>query len=75
MKTKSHKIITMLRTRGGFDAWWDEIGEDVRTQVAETIQEIIDSDLTCSDCGHDAPFGLFYAGEKQLCGPCAEKYM
>lgn len=31
--------------------------------------------VICTDCGQPSPAGLFYAGNRQLCGPCAEKYM
>lgn len=31
--------------------------------------------IICTDCGKPSPAGLFYVGDRQLCGPCAEKYM
>ena len=31
--------------------------------------------IICTECGQPSPAGLFYVGDWQLCGPCAEKYM
>ena len=31
--------------------------------------------IICSDCEKPAPHGLFFAENKQICGPCSEKYM
>lgn len=75
MKTKPERIIDMLRTRSGFDAWWAELSEDVRRYVTDSIGEIIDSNFICTDCGRPGNTGLFFLGDRQLCGPCAERYM
>jgi hypothetical protein len=39
---KANDIIDALSDRGGFDGWWDYLDDDIKTEILNEIQTIID---------------------------------
>lgn len=43
--TTAERIIEALSNRGGFDGWWDDIGEDIQQEVIAEIAIIVGEEM------------------------------
>ena len=40
----AYQIIDILRSKKGFDDWWDNIDEDIQLELLEKISETVEPD-------------------------------